>query len=85
MGQDHYWPTRDPFHIGMWQLAHVKAYMGPILPRINTGTSNYCLSFRLWRDFPECNRFSQQLIQIPSVFSKSIQVTRETYPHQKWH
>jgi hypothetical protein len=47
MGQDHYGPTRDPFHIEMWQLAHVKAYIRPILPRINTGTSNYCLSFRL--------------------------------------
>jgi hypothetical protein len=33
MGQDHYGPTRGSFHIGMWQLAHVKVYMGPILPR----------------------------------------------------
>jgi hypothetical protein len=36
MGQDHYGPTRGPFLMGMWQLAHVKAYIRPILPRINT-------------------------------------------------
>ncbi len=36
MGQDHYGPTRGPFHIGMWQLVHVKAYIRPILLRINT-------------------------------------------------
>ncbi len=36
MGQDYYGRTRGPFHIGMWQLAHVKAYIRSILPRINT-------------------------------------------------
>jgi hypothetical protein len=36
MGQEHYGPTRGPFHIGMWQAAHVKAYICPMLPRINT-------------------------------------------------
>jgi hypothetical protein len=31
--QDHYGPTRGSFHIGMWQLVHVKVYRVPILPR----------------------------------------------------
>jgi len=36
MGQDHYGPTRGPFHIGLWQPAPLKAYIHPMLPRINT-------------------------------------------------
>jgi hypothetical protein len=36
MGQDHYGPIGGLFHIRMWQLAHVKAYIRPILRRINT-------------------------------------------------
>jgi len=31
--QDHYGPTRGSFCSGMWQLAHVKAYIRPIVPR----------------------------------------------------
>jgi len=31
--QDHYGPTRGSFHIGMWQLGHVKAFIRPIVPR----------------------------------------------------
>jgi len=73
MVQDHYGPTRDPFHIGMWHLAHVKAYMGPIL---YSGTSNYCLPLvvkgfsRVELVFPTVNSHSK--------ISKSIQIT-------KWH
>jgi hypothetical protein len=66
--QDHYGPTRGSFCIGMWQLAHVKAYIRPIVPRNTVAPVTIALPLVV-KGFPEWKRFSQPLIHIPSMFN----------------